>query len=140
MSRKITLLLILSLTLNVLFAGVMLGHFSHHLARISSRSALPPEKLAMFDAATRPDCAGRKGLRDARSEMLRLLAAEPFDAAAYIASVEKFFSLMSEHMKNRTENIKGLAKQFTPQERVAVAKMLRHPGGFSCKEHGEAEK
>jgi len=141
MSRKVRLTFLASLVLNIVLLGVILGHVPRSLGQRPSRQErmeqglrkLPEpvqarfrEKFAQVRAAGDP---ARQQMEDARTEALRLLAAEPFDEAAYDRQINKIDALREDMFKRMGQAVKQIVKEFSPEERRMFADLLRRPPG-----------
>jgi uncharacterized membrane protein len=138
MTRQHKLLIVLSLLLNVLFAGFIAGHELRMLppaspGNPSELSALPADRQEAVRKAVRSAFEQGKPARDdihkSFDAMRRILSAEPFDEAAYDAQVKHLQSLRQTESTRMAAAVKSLAKGFSVQERAAMAAMLRHPPG-----------
>jgi uncharacterized membrane protein len=140
MSKPIKLAFIVSLVVNLLLLGVILGQVPRGL------EATPPtraqrteealkkvpepaqsrfrEKFAQMRASTDPL---RQQIDEARTETLRVLSAEPFDEAAYDRQVAKIEELRGEMFKRMGKSFKQTAKELSPEERRMLADVLRRP-------------
>lgn len=140
MTKPVKLVFLASLVLNLLLLGVILG-----LVPRGSGTTRPPrtqrmeealkkvpepaqsrfrEKFAQIRAATDPL---RQQIDEARAETLRLLAAEPFDEAAYDRQVHKIEALRNEMFKRMGQDFKQTAKELSLEERRMLADVLRRP-------------
>lgn len=139
MNQKIKLFVIGSVLLNILLAGVILGHLSHRLgmpprppfAEPPELSQLPKDKQLMFRAAmegAREKAEDtRRKTRALKKEMEAILSAEPFDKAAYEAKVKKVIALHEQRKQYFADAVAGLAQKFTQSERKVLAKIVRRP-------------
>ncbi len=134
MNRKIKLLLIVSLLLNVLLAGMVTGHMMHRFAPswgTPAEAVLSPEKQALVHSVMHKAFEENKPLRDeirqTQDAMGHILESEPFDEAAYDAQTKKLHTLHQLQSQHMAEAFKSLARQMNPSERAALADMLRHP-------------
>jgi uncharacterized membrane protein len=140
MSKPVKLAFIVSLVVNLLLLGVILGRVPRGL------EATPPtraqrteealkkvpepaqsrfrEKFAQMRASTDPL---RQQIDEARTETLRILSAEPFDEAAYDRQVAKIEELRGEMFKRMGQSFKQTAKELAPEERRMLADVLRRP-------------
>ena len=141
MTRKVKLVFLASLVLNIVLLGVILGHVPRSFGERPSRQErleqglrkLPEpvqarfrEKFAQVRAAGDP---ARQQMEDARAEALRLLAVEPFDEAAYDRQINKIDQLREDMFKRMGQAIKQIVKEFSPEERRMFAELLRRPAG-----------
>jgi|SoiMethySBSTD1v2_1073268.scaffolds.fasta_scaffold479940_3 uncharacterized membrane protein len=139
MTKTVKLVFLVSLVLNILLLGVILGHVPRSLEGRPSRQErmekalqeLPDsvearfrEKFQQIRAAGEPQ---RQQMDSARAEALRLLGGEPFDEAAYDQQVSKIDGLREEMFKRMGQVVKQTAKELTPEERRMFADLLRRP-------------
>ncbi len=137
MSKRLKLAFLVSLVLNIVLIGVILGHLPRNWHRASSRQqrieqalrALPEpaqshirEKLAQIRAA---DDSLQPQMDAARAEALRLLAAEPFDEAAYDRQISKIYDVREQMFKLTGQAIRRAAKELSPEERRMLADLFR---------------
>lgn len=139
MSKTLRLVFLVSLILNLLLIGVILGHVPRSLDGQSGRQQRMEEALKKLPEATQARfrekfaqirAAGdplREPMDAARSEALRLMAAEKFDEAAYDQQVNKYEELREEMFKRMSQVIKQMTKEMTPEERRTFATLLRRP-------------
>jgi uncharacterized membrane protein len=66
-------------------------------------------------------------IRQAREETLKIIAAEPFDEAAYDRQVDRISELRRGMFQHMSDNIKGIVKTLPPEQRKAVADLFRRP-------------
>jgi len=137
MSKKIKILIFSSLLLNVLLIGVVIGDVSHRFHKEffvrksveEFASKLPEDKGALFlETIQRVHLNNRDAyhqLRDARKEAMNLLSAPEFDEAAYRLQIEKIHELRSLMKRRLAEATIELARQFSQEERSALAQYLR---------------
>lgn len=143
MSKPLKLAFLASLVLNIVLIGVILGHLPRNWQGTASRQerveqalrALPEpaqshirEKLAEIRAADDPL---QPQMDSARAEALRLLAAEPFDEAAYDRQISKIYDVREQMFKLTGQAIRKAAKELTPEERRMLADVLRRPAPAS---------
>ena len=138
MSKKMKILIFSSLLLNVLLVGVVIGDVSHRFHKEffvrksveDFASKLPEDKGALFlETVQRVYLNNRdeyNQLREARKEAIKLLSAPEFDEAAYRLQVEKIHKLRSLMKWRLADATIELAKQFSQEERKALAQHLRH--------------
>jgi uncharacterized membrane protein len=140
MTKAVKLAFLASLVLNLLLLGVILGQVPRGL------EATPPTRQQRMEEGLKklPEPAQsrfrekfaqirassdrlRQQIDGARAETLRLLSADPFDAAAYDRQVNKIGELRSEMFKQMGQNFKQTAKELSPEERRMLADLLRRP-------------
>jgi len=138
MSKKIKVLIFSSLLLNVLLVGVIIGDVSHRFHKEyfveksvkAFASKLPEGKAALFlKTVERVHLNNRdtyEQMREARKEAMTLLSEPEFDEAAYRVQVEKIHGLRSLMKRRLAEATIELARQFSQEERKALAQHLRH--------------
>jgi uncharacterized membrane protein len=139
MNRTLKLLFLVSLILNVLLVGILMGQLPRRLERGSFREQrieqalrdLPQpvqtrlrEKFKQMRAAADPL---RDQLRAEREETLGILSAEPFDEAAYDRQVSKIDALQLQMFKKTGQVVKEIAKELSAEERRIFAQILRRP-------------
>jgi len=137
MSKKVKILIFSSLLLNVLLAGVIIGDVSHrfhkeYFGRKSVKefaSKLPGDKAALFlETVKRVHLNNRDAyneIREARNEAMKLLSAPEFDESAYRLQIEKIDKLRSLMKRRLADATIELARQFSQEERSALAQHLR---------------
>ena len=139
MSKKMKILTIGSLLLNVLLIGIVIGDMSHrfrredflgrHARELSSK--LPEDKAALFlETVEKVHLNNRdihKQIREGRRRAMRILTAPEFNEAAYQIQVEKLHELRGIMMRRLANATMELARQFDQQERKVLAKHLRRP-------------
>jgi uncharacterized membrane protein len=138
-SKKIKILILCSLLLNVLLIGIIVGHLSHRITGEESlrRRApdlavkLPPDKKVLFletmKRVRRENRHIHRQIREARKRTLSILTAPEFNEASYQREVEKLHNLRGLMMQRLAEASKELAKKFNRGERKALAEFLRRP-------------
>ena len=141
MSKKITMLIIASLLLNVLLVGIIIGNISHRVdgKRFVRRHGhgrefavkLPPAKQELFfttmERVNRENRGIHRQMREARQRVFLILTAPEFDEVAYQREVEKLDQLRTQMMRRLEDATKELAKQFDQEERKSLADHLRNP-------------
>ncbi len=126
-------LIVGSLLLNLLLAGALLGHwlYPRHAPPKpnAAMQALPEVQRESLEKRLRTLRMGfeseREQMRMARERSLALLAAEPFDAAAYRAQLQEGMNLRLERQRQMTDDLVALAQDLNPAERAAMAEALR---------------
>jgi uncharacterized membrane protein len=139
MSKKMKVLTIGSLLLNVFLVGVIIGDMSHRLRRQpyfgrharELASILPEDKAGfILETVEKVHLNNRdvhKQIREARKRAMRILTAHNFDKAAYQIQVEKLHELRGLMMQRLADATIELARQFDQEERRALAQYLRRP-------------
>jgi uncharacterized membrane protein len=139
MNKTLKLLFLVSLILNVLLVGVLMGQLPRRLERGSFREQrmeqalrdLPqPMQTRLREKFKQMRAAGdplRDQLRIAREQTLGTLSAEPFDEAAYDRQVSKIQELQLQMFKKMGQVVKEIAKELSVEERRNFAQILRRP-------------
>jgi len=137
MSNKIKILLTVSLVLNFLFIGILIGQFSSEFMKYRNYRAetkrsiekLPEEKAMMLKQTRRKlhkETKGlRKEIRNSRKNIYKIITAPTFDENSYDSEVKKLHELSGQIMSYLTEATKELAADFTMEEREVIAEILR---------------
>ncbi|MFZ5875572.1 MAG: periplasmic heavy metal sensor [Nitrospirota bacterium] len=134
MSQKVKLLVVVSVVLNVLLAGVIIGHMTQmgRWAPFKDDRALatklPPEKFKLFTevmGGARSECKQiRKQIRETRAQTLSILTASEFDEQSFQREVDKLHELRGRVAGRVAEATVVLARQFTPEERQLLGEYL----------------
>jgi uncharacterized membrane protein len=139
MSKKIKVLIIGSLLLNVLLVGVIIGNISdcvlrdcfwgRHAREVGSK--LSQDKARLFlDTVEKVHLNNRdmhKQVREARERAMNILTAHEFDEAAYQIEVDKLHELRGLIMRRFADATIELTRQFNQKERRVLAQYLRRP-------------
>ena len=138
MSKKMKILIFSSFLLNVLLVGAVIGDVSHRFHKEYSvrksvkefASKLPEGKAALFlETVERVHPNNRDAynqIREARKEAMKILSAPEFDEAAYRLQIEKIHELRNLMKRRLADATIELARQFSQEERRALAQHLRH--------------
>lgn len=139
MSKKMKVLIIGSLLLNVLFVGVIIGNMSdcllrerfwgRHAREIGSKLSKDKAKL-FLDTVERVHLNNRdlhKQIRETRERAMKILTAREFDEAAYQIEVDKLHKLRGLMMRRFADATIELTRQFNRKERRVLAQYLRRP-------------
>jgi len=138
MSRKIKVLVVASVVLNVLLAGVMIGSLAHQVGRWSAfrqdralAAKLPPKKYRLFTevmGGARSECKQiRKQIKATRAQTLGILTAPEFDEQSFQREVERLRDLRGQVSDRMAGATLQLARQFNPEERRLLGKYLDQP-------------
>jgi uncharacterized membrane protein len=139
MSKKMKVLMIGSLLLNVLFVGIIIGDMSHRfrtsppVAKTAGDlvSQFPEKKAAFISKALEKvrleNRDTHKQIRKARERAMKIMVAEHFDADAYQTQVKKIHALRGLLKQRLADMTMELAMQFNHQERKVLAQYLRRP-------------
>jgi uncharacterized membrane protein len=137
MSKKVKILVVASVVLNVLLAGVIIGH----VAQMNRWSAfrndralaakLPPEKYNRFTevmGGARAECKQiRRQIRETRKLTLGILMAPKFDEPSFQREVEKLRELRGQVSDRMAGATLQLAREFDPEERKLLGRYLERP-------------
>lgn len=139
MNKKLKILLVVSLLLNGLLAGVLLGKSSpfpmrsHHSPPKFDMSDMPPFLQHKLDAAMQASFERDKDLRqqidDKRQEIANIIKAEPFDAPTFKTKNEELFTLMGQSGRSMASTLAQVVEDTPPEQRADIARMvLKGPG------------
>jgi uncharacterized membrane protein len=138
MSTRIRFLLVVSLLLNILFTGILAGHF----LKMKERTANPPpidagdfnlsdEQLQLIQnqlhAAHLANQAIFELIRKEKDKALQMLCDKPFDKAAFQARIDEIHRLRGMTVQQVSETVKQLVPKLNDNERTALAELLRNP-------------
>lgn len=131
MSSRIRAVILISLLLNLLLGGLVIGHLlqawqaDEKPEALAQLTAPQQEKLQRdYAALSQKSRDGWAGVRPLREETMRLLVTEPFDEAAYDAQVKKLEQQIARRHAERSLAVKELAKGYALEERKALAAMV----------------
>jgi uncharacterized membrane protein len=139
MNKTLRLAFLVSITLNVLLVGVLLGQLPRQLDRpLSARQRIEiatnelPEtersrvgaKLAQMRNETNPI---REQIQRIRNETIAIFVAEPFDEAAYDRHVSKIDELRRQMSRRMAANMKEIAKELPAEQRKTLARAFERP-------------
>tara|TARA_B110000438_G_C15468877_1_gene502211 strand:+ start:162 stop:617 length:456 start_codon:yes stop_codon:yes gene_type:complete len=149
MNKKMKIFISLSLLLNVLLVGIILGgvsggfskpHFDggHKSAQMEQRlshilAVLPAEKSELFKqrlaelrALKRTD---KERMKLARRNILQVFQQEPFDKAAYQQAVQALNQLHQTQMDKRVSLMADVGEYLSPKERRQLSHLIMKRGG-----------
>jgi uncharacterized membrane protein len=139
MNRTLKVVFLISLIANVLLVGVLFGALprrfgERHDFRDRLRSdveKLPEPARARLreniEQRRKTDEPALAEIRRAREEALRIIAAEPFDEAAYDRQVDRISELRRALFKRMSDQMKETIKALPPDQRKAVADLFKRP-------------
>lgn len=145
MNRTIKLILTVSLLMNVMLTGLGIGYvyktwryrMPENAARAQMSAAARDRVEGAFDDMRRDMQATFVDMRAARKDMMDIMAAEPFDAAAYDAAWRKLSNLQAKMGKMRAETVRGLASELKPEDRRLLTRYVS--GSFGKRRCGGAK-
>lgn len=137
MGNKLKLILFLSLSINLLLVGVVIGYSVRGCKRhgrpvgppefISQK--LSPEKQELFTKALRSlhekNRKNHRAIQKKREEVVAILVASKFDPQAYQKASAELHELHGQMKDALTQTVMELAVQLNPEERKALAQFLR---------------
>lgn len=137
MSKKLRVAFLLSIIINVLLAGVILGALPHRLIERSGGrerfhsaiDSLPEPARSRFRAKIEEfrNSPLRQQMAEARNEAIRLLIAAPFDEPAYDRQVHKINELRRQMTERMSKDMKDVVKDLPADQRSAIAEILKRP-------------
>lgn len=148
MSKNTKLLLIFSLFVNFLLAGIVVGEFSHgpqHPFFSQNDENIPPELREKLDRRMDEAFKKTQSLRDkidqTRKEAVNILQQDSFDEKAFELKVDDLFVLMGRMGRTMTDSVKDIARDAPPEDRASIARMLMRgpPRPGECKHFEQKE-
>ena len=139
MSKKMKVLVMSSILLNVLLLGIIIGNLSHRLSiekfdlRHEPELAvkLSPDKEALFfetmEKVRKNSRDIQEQIEEARESALSILTAPEFDEASYQVEVNRLHELRGIMMQRLADATKELAQNFNQEERRGLAEHLKRP-------------
>lgn len=138
MKNSIKAILVISILLNLLFAGLILGHAGKSFLRGGKTpyqemvEKLPVDKQNIYkDAVAHAEEANselHEQFDDARKQSAIILKAPEFDREAYIKQITILHELRGQIMQNTANAVADIAGKFSPGERAVLADIFRKPG------------
>lgn len=128
--KWLKLLCIVSLMLNGLLIGLLVGRGTYHRPpqRFEQLSpALQARMKESMDQVRKANESDRRALTQARQKVIDTLSKEPFDEKAYQAALREVHQLKGRMTARMAEAVKDIALTLPPEERPAIAKMLSRP-------------
>lgn len=141
MSKKMKILVICSLLLNVMLIGIIIGDVSHRLSKeeviekqtTELTAKLSKDKRALFHEVMRKVYSDSedtfKQIRETRKKVLSALTAPEFDEATFQEEVDKLHKLRHIMKQRLADAAKELAHQFNRDERKILADFFKNPPG-----------
>jgi uncharacterized membrane protein len=144
MKTKIKTALGISVVLNILLVGLVLGECSHSFSRyfiqnMSPSAAkacceselaneLPAEKRQILNETMRPVWEKmqitRAKINDEKKKALDLLKSQPFDEKAYRNQIHHISDIYAQMKRDMAEAVITIAKEYTPEERIILADIV----------------
>lgn len=119
--------IILNLGLAGMLVGIATGSARDGSVMSAAMSALPDDARRDLRRGLRADWAdarGRAQSESARAEILSLLRSDPFDAAAFEASLEQGRQHMAEIGQKQRARLTAAVEAMTPAQRLAYAQAI----------------
>jgi uncharacterized membrane protein len=141
MSNGLKIFLAVSVLLNILLIGILIGTFSHtFMARREMRTSaafylkdLPPEKRELVLSTMkelRSQTAGlKKEIRSKRNEIIDVFTAPVFDPNKVDRKVAEMHAIMGELAHKLADATKQIAEGLTPEERKELGEAIRRSPG-----------
>jgi uncharacterized membrane protein len=141
MSKGLKIFLAVSVLLNVLLIGIVIGTFSHtFMARVGiGRQAvfflkdLPPEKRKLVIGTMkelRSETAGlKKELHAKRNEIIDVFTAPEFDPNKFDQQVAEMHDIMGQLAQKLADATKKIAEGLSPEERKQLGEAIRRSPG-----------
>ena len=139
MNKMLKLVFVASITLNVLFVGVLVGQLPHRFdRRLAPRERMEaavkelPDPMrsrvsSKMEQMHREIGPTRDQIQKARDETIGIFVTEPFDEAAYDRHVSRIHELRLRMSKRLAENMKEIAKELPPEQRKTLARAFERP-------------
>ena len=137
MSSRLKLLILISLALNVVFIGFILGRSSRchrvwtkrtpDVMELLDRSSIPEARQAVLKEKLRavfPNEEKRRAKLRWYRKTGEILKAEEFDADAYRAQLDKMFAYRARNRQERVEVIIEIASELNQEEREELAEIF----------------
>lgn len=133
MSSKIKLVLIISLILNFLLAGLLIGQYSRGFLhdhgkgmKFSEFVANLPEDKRKFveekmNSVREENRIIKEQIRSVKEELREIIAAPEFDEQLYDENLNEMHDLYRTKAKNIADAIKYMAKNMSPEERKQLS-------------------
>lgn len=138
MSSRIKLLFTISVILNFLLAGVIIGHYSKHIISSSETAHYLPEEFTenispekqvrvaeMLRELREVNRPVREEIRQSKRDIADLLAMKEFDEELYDLKVAHMHGLYRSMAERRASVIKEIAIMLDHEERVIFADYLK---------------
>ncbi|GEM_PF-680430 len=141
MSKGLKIFLAVSVLLNVLLLGILIGTFSHTFVGRMEKGKralmflkdLPPEKREMvietMKDMKKESRETRKKIKQKKNEVIDVFSAPKFDAGLFDRKVAEMHALMGEVTSEIAEETKKIASELNYEERKAVAEIIRRGPG-----------
>lgn len=139
MNRKTKIAFLVSIILNVILIGVLLGQSPRRFERGAMRQQRLEQAIKDLPEASQTRLRERfqqlrsaadplfEQMRRAQDEAIQLLSAEPFDEATFDRQEVRINDLRAEMTKRMSQTIKTAIKDLSPEERRRFTAMLRRP-------------
>jgi uncharacterized membrane protein len=145
MNKKMKIFISLSVLLNVLLVGAIIGGFSkphmdrgHKSAQMEQRLAeilevLPVDKSKGFELRISDLKALRRSdkvtMKLARKNIMQIFMQEPFDRVAYQQAVLVLNKVHQQQMEARVNLMADMAQYLSPKERKQLSRLIMRRGG-----------
>jgi uncharacterized membrane protein len=141
MNKGLKIFLAVSVLLNVLLIGILVGTLSHTFFWRMDKAKrtfhfmkeLPPEKrdkvMEMVKDLKKESLETRRKIRKKRDEVIDVFSAPEFDPALFDRKVAELHALMGELTDEIADETKKIASDLSQEERKAVADIIRRGPG-----------
>lgn len=141
MSKKMKVVILCSLLVNIMLMGAIIGDVSRRLSKFALiknqasefSSKLSEDKRKLFYEVMEKVYSDSKDtfkqIREAREKAQSILTAPEFDDAAYQVEVEKLHTLRRIMKQRLADAAKELAHQFNQEERKILGDFFNNPPG-----------
>lgn len=128
MSKSIKIIFTLSLLLNLILVGVSVGclwkRHDHKMPFAESSEETRAQFKAAFEGNREAMRADIDTIRSSRATLENIIAAEPFDRAAYDTEVKKVLSVRDRMGQRRSEILGDVLEKLPAEERAQIAKKI----------------
>jgi uncharacterized membrane protein len=141
MSKGLKIFIAVSVLLNVLLLGIVIGTFSHTFVGRMEKGKralmflkdLPPEKRDMvietMKDMKKESRETRKKIKQKKNEVIDVFSAPEFDSKLFDRKVAEMHALMGEVTAGIADETKKIAAELNHEERKAIADIIRRGPG-----------
>ncbi len=127
MSKKIKLLLVTSLCLNVLFAGLFIGKEGRHMYDHVKKN---PEMMNDLREFRNKSCQEREAVNKERRAALEIIMANDYNKAEYEKQIDKINVLQAELFKEMSLFLAERVQKMPEEKRIQLKKRLEKEIGI----------
>ncbi|MBF0275448.1 MAG: periplasmic heavy metal sensor [Nitrospinae bacterium] len=148
MTKSLKLIIALSLLLNLMLAGIIVGFFTQRVIPHNALDRdeflnsvnLPEEKKKFFlnvmQSNRKEHMELRERVKEGREKLLDILSAKVFDEIAFENQAKEFQKLRGSLTDGFTDTMRSIGKEFTAEERKVVVEHLRKMRELRHRKHG----